>query len=504
MKNVNLLDLPDEILLLILHKLTIIDMLHSLVNVNERFDRLVLNPLNISDLNLKNYSSVHYQSTSMEQVFAEILFSRSICNKSFFTIDYPQLRSLSLAVTRETLLDNLTNESILHRLLSTQIVSFSVAIVDETDQKLSSDNHIDFFELILSLGKFLIDFSYTYRFPGLFRQIDTLNIRSNNTLYSTINKLTIRVSTFNDCLYILNGCFTSLTILIINISDIIDSSQKLDNTKKLDNLKFFSLTSGGFTKYYDDGIIPLLNRMLSLERLVLYLAVLRPNGLLFINEVELYDDFLSSMPLLKKFDFSIHTFLCWPCNSTNIQNDSIRIGYKQSDSYVDENFVINEFAYHFYSLPYCFDCFHHLNNSFQCQGYIFDQVRLLTMSDQKPYEKEFFRKVSQYFPFLNHLAIFNAKAPKGKENTSTPITFTHLTILDLCRSHPDYAKQFLLKDTTVLPCLKVLHVEYDSLALLTNYFTLDVENLNCTHLSKIKMQKAFVRSERFHSYFPFF
>ena len=66
MSNVNLLDLPDEILLLILHKLTIIDMLYSLVNVNERFDRLVLNPSNISDLNLKNHSLVHYQSTSMK------------------------------------------------------------------------------------------------------------------------------------------------------------------------------------------------------------------------------------------------------------------------------------------------------------------------------------------------------------------------------------------------------------------------------------------------------
>ena len=244
--------------------------------------------------------------------------------------------------------------------------------------------------------------------------------------------------------------------------------------------------------------------MLNLERLVLYLAVSRPSGLSFITEVELYDDFLILMPLLRKFDFSIHTFLRQQCTPTNIQDVSIRIGYKNSDSYVVENFVINEFAYHFYSLPYHFEFAYHLNNSFQFQRYMFDQVRLLTMSDEKPYEKEFFRKVSQYFPFLNHLVIFNAKAPKGKENTSTPITFTHLTILDIYRSHPDYAKQFLLKDTTALPCLKELHVEYDSFASLTNYFTLDADNLNCTHLSKIKMQKALVRSEESHSSLPFF
>ena len=132
MSNVNLLDLPDEILLLILHKLTIIDMLYSLVNVNERFDRLVLNPSNISDLNLKNHSLVHYQSTSMKQVCAEIrdkvlprihdqiirLSVQSIhLQQKFFTIDYPQLRSLSLAVTRDILSDNLTGKVLQRKML---------------------------------------------------------------------------------------------------------------------------------------------------------------------------------------------------------------------------------------------------------------------------------------------------------------------------------------------------------------------------------------------------
>ena len=42
---INILDLPDEILLSILNKLNNIDILYSLVDVNQRFDRLALNSI---------------------------------------------------------------------------------------------------------------------------------------------------------------------------------------------------------------------------------------------------------------------------------------------------------------------------------------------------------------------------------------------------------------------------------------------------------------------------
>jgi len=45
-KNINILDLPDEILFIIFNKLHMIEMFYSLVNVNQRFDRLVLDPMN--------------------------------------------------------------------------------------------------------------------------------------------------------------------------------------------------------------------------------------------------------------------------------------------------------------------------------------------------------------------------------------------------------------------------------------------------------------------------
>ena len=42
--NINILDLPDEMLLVIFNKLNMIDVLSSLVDVNERFNRLVFDP----------------------------------------------------------------------------------------------------------------------------------------------------------------------------------------------------------------------------------------------------------------------------------------------------------------------------------------------------------------------------------------------------------------------------------------------------------------------------
>ena len=45
-KNINILDLPDEILFIIFNKLHMTEMFYSLVNVNQRFDRLVLDPMN--------------------------------------------------------------------------------------------------------------------------------------------------------------------------------------------------------------------------------------------------------------------------------------------------------------------------------------------------------------------------------------------------------------------------------------------------------------------------
>ncbi len=50
--HLNMLDLPNEILLINFKKLNMVDVLCSLVDINQRFDQLVLNPPYIRDLDM--------------------------------------------------------------------------------------------------------------------------------------------------------------------------------------------------------------------------------------------------------------------------------------------------------------------------------------------------------------------------------------------------------------------------------------------------------------------
>jgi hypothetical protein len=111
--NVNILDLPDEILLSIFNKLNGIDAFYSLVDVNKRFDRLVLNSLRIRTLNMtkmviKSYYdrtfSVdnHFLSKISKKILPrihhqlnELIVEQNSIKHIFHTDTYPQLDSLS-------------------------------------------------------------------------------------------------------------------------------------------------------------------------------------------------------------------------------------------------------------------------------------------------------------------------------------------------------------------------------------------------------------------------
>ena len=85
-KHLNILDLPDEILVIVLNKLKIVDVFYSLVDVNRRFHRLVFDSLYIHHLDMTtvtNINSVYDQSSSIDtQVLSEI------CSKVLPQIDH--------------------------------------------------------------------------------------------------------------------------------------------------------------------------------------------------------------------------------------------------------------------------------------------------------------------------------------------------------------------------------------------------------------------------------
>ena len=134
------------------------------------------------------------------------------------------------------------------------------------------------------------------------------------------------------------------------------------------------------------------------------------------------------MTQLKKFTFDIYTSVyrfdaeTGLQSNENIQRSFVGRDYQEMISNVN---IIQPNALdrcHICTLPFVFDHFVNLDNSFQ--GGLFHQVRLLKMFDQKPFEY--------------------------KQDSSIIITFPYLRYHDLHKAHDDYARQFLSKGK---PCL---------------------------------------------------
>jgi hypothetical protein len=245
--------------------------------------------------------------------------------------------------------------------------------------------------------------------------------------------------------------------------------------------------------------------MINLEKLKLYLSILRFNST-YVDGIQLYDEIIIYMSRLKKLYFSIDT--CVMNNNIkidlssnkDIQHSFIGRRYGQVGSDVYSIAIEKGISRcHIYSLPYQFQQFYYLNNSFK--GGIFNKVRFLLMVDSRPFEHNFFKVISQDFPFLKRLCILNYKPQQNKQQSST-IIFPHLILLDLATSDVDYAEQFLFDKNTHLPRLLNLSIGYELLAMVTNNFTNDAARLNCAKLTNLEIKEPFVRPKNFHQYFP--
>jgi hypothetical protein len=247
--------------------------------------------------------------------------------------------------------------------------------------------------------------------------------------------------------------------------------------------------------------------MINLEELKLYLQVRRID-MNYIDGYQLYDQFLMNMTQLKKFTFYIKTEVAvdvdthrfnLPSNE-DIQRSFIGRGYQQVASSVYTESVMCDGVCHIYSVPYDFEYYAYLDDSFPSG--MFHKVRQLKMLDFIPFEYKLFQIISQDFPFLQFLYINNHSGQKGNEYSSTLITFPYLVLLHLEYAHVDYAKLFLFKQNTYLPRLLNLAITSKSLTTITNIFTNDATYFNFDKLESLDVCKSFVRPQNFHEYFP--
>jgi hypothetical protein len=245
--------------------------------------------------------------------------------------------------------------------------------------------------------------------------------------------------------------------------------------------------------------------MINLEELKLYLSVGRCD-LTYIDGNQLHDPFLIYMTQLNKFTFRIKTEVSFETvkfellTNEDIQRSFVGRGYPEIASYVYTQSFPCDGVCHIYSLPYDFEYFVDLDNSFQ--GGMFDKVRQLKMHDTISFEHRLFKLVSQDFCFLEFLYIANNCRQQDNQDLSSLITFPYLKFLDLKHAHVDYAKLFLFKQNMYVPRLLNLCMKYEPLIAITNNFTNDPTKFNFDKLKSLSLCETFVCPKTFHEYFP--
>jgi hypothetical protein len=267
------------------------------------------------------------------------------------------------------------------------------------------------------------------------------------------------------------------------------------------------------THDYDKLIIPLLHRMLNVEKLDLQLNnIVRNEG--FIDGNSLKENIINYMPCLNKFTFNIRLFN-GSSNRTNLpSNEDIQQTFKdfqnnQIISYVDY-FEKRRCGYcHIYSYPYRMNYYDNVTNNFP--GGLFKYVVRVTLYDDHPFEYEFFVQIAQSFPNMKNLTVINDKPQKNKlykksKNAHTQdlsiIEYPHLMHLRLYQAHDDYVEQFLIDTEICLSNNIQLIVNYEALERVTENFTRHATRINCAKLSHLHLNGQYKITKCVKDYFP--
>ncbi|CAF1244301.1 unnamed protein product [Rotaria sp. Silwood1] len=326
-------------------------------------------------------------------------------------------------------------------------------------------------------------------------------------------KYVFNVYRFDECLYLLDGRFNQLHTFYVSILAILPLWSEINQQVELRNLKCFSLYCESKTYNYDELIVPLLHRMLNLEELDLYLQIIRfDKG--FIDGNNMKKNIINRMPRLNKFIFNIRSIILSLQKQINLpSNEDIQQTFKD----FQENQIISSVDYfseegegqcHVYSYPYTMQHYHGITNNFS--GGLFEYVYDVSLFDERPFQHEFFLRISQSFPFMRSLSLTNNKPQNDKlchrlndnDHNLSVIKYLHLNELILHTAHDDYIEQFLVDTKTYLQNDIYLSIKYESLQRVTRNFSRNTTRINCAKLSYI----GFIRKPEFlpnlSNYFP--
>ncbi|CAF1379209.1 unnamed protein product [Rotaria sordida] len=514
---VGLLDLPNEILLMIFKKLGNIDVLYSLLDVdNQRLDiiaqentftntlKFLIITLTDDILSLTDSIVDRFCTNILPRIHQNVksLILDSLSMERILLVgDYPNLTEIKLFNFNDKIVSRyFTVETPFRCIFQRQIADLILVFENDFNEILEKNYTTDHLSIMGS-------------FPRFFPPLVLRNLPSTTFFSSTLNKLYIDLMTYDDCLALLDGRLKQLTTLIVTI-DKIEYSSNVYNLNNLPNLKCFSLTTSCCsTVLYDTQILSLFRRMLNLEELTLYITI--KNRTTLIDGIHISNEILVHMPRLHIFDFCISTNINMDhlghfLSKDDIQQTFTNTIYRQVDCIISNGYNIA--TYCVFSLPFMFDCLESIGNTFP--NIIFSNVTRLTVNDIVPFKHEFFHRIAWSFPLLKHLWVINRK-PQGSKSDKLKfnynqfysiVKFPYLISLRLDTTYIHYTDQFLNETKTHLPRLTKLTICYCDLYMVTRNFRRGITRLNCRKIKQLIFNTIIMprikRSKSFNDYFP--
>ena len=279
---------------------------------------------------------------------------------------------------------------------------------------------------------------------------------------------------------------------------------------KISNLKSFVLSCAWEISCYDELMVPVLNRMVNLEKLGLYLTSYVEDRFIDGNHLKKY--IFNRMPQLNTFTFHICSLMFIKNQMNFPSKEDIQRTFHDFQntkiiSYMDYFQEKRLAQCHVHSYPSKTKYYQRITNQFP--GGLYQCVRFITLYDQYPFEHEFFIRISQSFPLLQTLSLINNQPQQNKQsyqstNTNHNLsiaTYNYLLTLEIQKAHDDYLEEFLLSTKTCFRNQILLHVDYNSLERVTNKFTRDDTRINCAKINEIYIFRSYsLKSLR--DYFP--
>ena len=245
--------------------------------------------------------------------------------------------------------------------------------------------------------------------------------------------------------------------------------------------------------------------MSNLERLGLYIEI--SSNATFIDGNHLKKTILNPMIKLNDFQFSItsHVYHVMGMKfqlTKDIQQTFTDFQTKRIISYVEYLLESNKGQCHIYSYPSQMTYYNGITNRFP--GGLYQDVRVVSLFDEKPFEHEFFLRIQKSFPFMEILRVNNKKAQNREESNQNLFLIQYSSLRELCFSnvHDDYIEQFLFNTKICLSKNVNLYIKYESLERVTHSFTRESTRINCTKVDKLYLCGKSKRSNSLEEYFP--